>query len=160
MRHLRIIAFLLLLLLLLSCVAAKPFDILKGKVVKIQDGDTITILVGKTQHRIRLADIDCPEKKQAYGNKATQFTSDKVFGKTVKVQFTEKDFYGRILGTVYTPEGENLNEELLKAGLAWHYKQYSKDEKLAALEDDARLAKRGLWAENEPMAPWEFRRKK
>ena len=149
-----------LVVLLLLCLSAKPIKTLKGKVVKVQDGDTITVLVGKTEHKIRLADIDCPEKNQAYGQKAKQFTSDLVFGKKVKVQYKEKDRYQRILGTVYTSSGKNLNKELLKAGLAWHYKHFSKDKSLAALEEDARNAKKGLWADKNPTAPWNFRKKK
>lgn len=133
---------------------------LKGKVVKISDGDTITILVDNEQHRIRLDGIDCPEKKQAYGQKAKEFVSDLVFGDTVRIVWEEKDFFGRILGVVYNSDGVNVNEELLKAGLAWHYKQYNKDARLAELENAARKAKLGLWQDKNPTPPWEFRKAK
>lgn len=89
-----------------------------GKVISIQDGDTITVLKGKTSYRIRLDGIDCPEKNQAFGNKARQFTSDMVFGKEVLVKYQTKDRYGRYLGIVHAPGGKILNHELLKAGLA------------------------------------------
>ena len=129
-----------------------------GKVVGVSDGDTIKIMhLGKAE-KIRLTDIDCPERKQAYGKKAKQFTSKLVFGKEVTVMSKGKDRYGRTLGEVILPDGRSLNRELLKAGLAWHYKRYSKDEDLARIEDKARKEKRGLWAGVNPIAPWELRR--
>jgi micrococcal nuclease len=133
---------------------------LKGKVVSIQDGDTITILKDREQIRIRLFGIDCPEKKQAYGDIAKRFTSSLVFGKTVFVKYTGKDRYGRVLGTVFTKSGTNLNKELLKAGLAWHYKKYDDNPELARLENQARKARAGLWADPYPVPPWSYRHKK
>ena len=158
----RILFSLVLMLFLLACSTAstETGNVLRGKVVRVADGDTVTILVDETQHRIRLDGIDCPELKQAFGRKAKDFVSDLVFGETVKVVYEDTDFYGRILGVVYAPGGVNVNEELLKAGLAWHYKQYNKSEKLARLEDAARAAKKGLWADKNPMPPWEFRKSK
>jgi endonuclease YncB( thermonuclease family) len=133
--------------------------VITGRVVSIQDGDTITVLEGKTQYRVRLNGIDCPEKGQAFGNAAKQFTSDMVFGRVVKVKYKDKDRYGRYLGTV-TLGKRNLNQELVKAGLAWHYKAYSKDPVLAGLEVKARMDRAGLWADKHPEAPWEYRRQK
>jgi endonuclease YncB( thermonuclease family) len=78
----------------------------------------------------------------------------------VTVSYSKKDRYGRILGEVQLPSGKVLNEELLRAGYAWHYTQYSKDRKLAALEQEAREAGRGLWRERDPEPPWEFRKAK
>lgn len=149
-----------LTLILLTWSAAMEALVINGKVIKVQDGDTITILAGKTQHKIRLDGIDCPELHQAYGQKARQFTSTLVFGKKVKVLYKDKDRYGRILGTVFTMGGANLNHELMRAGLAWHYTQYSKDKKLAALEKAARKAGRGLWSDKSAIPPWQFRKKK
>nr|MBP7205720.1 thermonuclease family protein [Candidatus Cloacimonadota bacterium] len=103
--------------------------------------------------------VDCPEKGQAFGNVARQFTSDLAFNKAVKVKYTERDQYKRYLGTVYVGE-TNLNKELVRAGLAWHYKEYSDDPVMAALEIKARLKKKGLWSDPKPIAPWEFRRLK
>lgn len=135
-------------------------DRLKGKVVKVQDGDTVTVLVGRTQHKIRLQGIDCPEKAQPYGNVATKFTSDSVFGKTVTVKWDEKDRYGRILGDVIYDGKKSLSRELVKAGLAWHYKQYSDDPILAALEIKASAEGKGLWADKNPIPPWDWRKQK
>ena len=145
--------------ILLFCIAALPALVISGKVVKVQDGDTITVLEGKTQHRVRLDGIDCPELKQAYGQQAKQYTSILVFGKKVRVLYTDKDRYGRILGTVFTMGGANLNHELVRAGLAWHYTQFSSSKKLAALERAARKAGRGLWKDRDPIPPWQFRKR-
>jgi micrococcal nuclease len=131
----------------------------EGKVVSVSDGDTIKVMKDDKQVKIRLAAIDCPEKKQPYGQKAKQFTADMVAGKVVKVWQTDTDRYGRIIGFVFVGD-KNLNKELLSAGLAWHYKQYSRDPELAKLEFQARSANRGLWAEPDPVPPWEWRRLK
>jgi len=129
----------------------------EAKAVGISDGDTIKVLKDGKQVKIRLAAIDCPEKKPPYGQKAKQFTADMVAGKIVKVWETDIDRYGRIVGFVFFGD-KNLNKELLSAGLAWHYKYYSRDPELAKLEFEARSAKRGLWAEPDPVPPWEWRR--
>ncbi len=108
--------------------------------------------------RIRLHGIDCPEKRQAFGNRAKQFTSGRVFGKTVTVTVMDVDRYGRTVGEVILPDGKVLNHELVRAGLAWWYRKYAPDDgTLAQLEADARAAKRGLWADAEPVPPWEWR---
>jgi len=155
MVKIKVTFIIVLTVLMLACQA----KVINGKVVKVQDGDTITVLEGRTQHKIRLLGIDSPELGQAYGQKARQFTSTLVFGKQVKVIYSDKDQYKRVLGTVYTLGGANLNHELVRAGLAWHYTYYSKDKKLAALEKAARKARRGLWTDSDPIAPWQFRSK-
>ena len=148
-----------LVLILAALLAIRFLSVreINGRVVSIQDGDTITVLQGTTSYKVRLQGVDCPEKGQAFGNVAKQFTSDLVYDKTVKVKYEERDRYKRYLGTVYVGD-RNLNKELVQAGLAWHYKQYSKDPVLAALEVRARLDKKGLWSDPKPIAPWEFRR--
>lgn len=144
----------LLFLLLLS--ASTTFT---GKVIKITDGDTIVVLVkGNEQVKIRLEGIDCPESKQDFGNKAKQAVSDLCFGKEVKIVKSGEDNYGRTLGFIFVGD-VNVNKELLKQGLAWHYKQYNKDEEFAKLEKEARKMKIGLWSHSNPVAPWDFRKK-
>lgn len=143
--------------LIYAWITGKEGDRLTGTVVSVHDGDTITLLQGKTQYKIRLDGIDCPELGQAFGNNARQFTAEKVFQKKVSVYYTSKDRYGRYLGTVIGPEGRNLNRELLKAGLAWHYKRYNDDVILAGLESKARLDGIGLWADPHAIPPWEYR---
>ena len=132
----------------------EPFQ---ARVVGVSDGDTITVLYGTTEATVRLNGIDCPEKRQPFGARAKQLTSQLAFGKTVTVRPFGKDRYGRTLGEVVPPDGRALNQELVAAGMAWHYTQYSKDETLARLERQAREVRVGLWSEARPVAPWEFR---
>jgi hypothetical protein len=113
---------------------------------------------GKAE-KIRFYGVDCPEKRQAFGQKAKQFTSDAVFGKTVNVDPVTTDRYGRTVGLVYI-DGKCLNEQLIKSGFAWLYKQYC-DKPMCKdwqkLEQAARVSKVGLWSMPNPVAPWEFR---
>jgi endonuclease YncB( thermonuclease family) len=109
---------------------------------------------------ICLSGIDCPEKGQAFDKKAKQFTSGLVYGKEVTIHVLSKDRHGRIVADVVLPDGTNVSRELVKAGLAWWYRQYSKDGSLGALEEEARHAKRGLWADLNPIPPWEIRHPK
>ncbi len=127
------------------------------KVVGVSDGDTITVLHDGKAERIRLHGIDCPEKRQAFGNRAKQFTSTLVFGTTVTVQVMDRDRYGRTVGVVLLPDGRSLNHELVRAGLAWMYRRYTNDQGLSDLEEEARVARRGLWADANPVPPWAWR---
>ncbi len=131
-----------------------------GKVIKITDGDTIIVITENQQQiKIRLDGIDCPESKQDFGTRAKQAVSDLCFGKQVKVVYSGKDRYGRILGTVYIGN-KNINKELLRMGLAWHYKLFNKDKELAKLEQEARNKRIGLWSHPNPIPPWEFRKRR
>ena len=125
--------------------------------VGVSDGDTITVLAGTAQVKVRLNGIDCPERAQAFGAKARQLTAELAFGKRVTVRPSGHDRYGRVLGEVVLPDGRVLNEELVAAGMAWHYTRYSDDATLARLERRAREARVGVWSERRPVAPWEFR---
>jgi micrococcal nuclease len=127
-----------------------------GKVVGISDGDTITVLRGATPVKIRLDGVDCPESGQDFGRRAKQFTSALVFGKTVTVGSGGVDRYGRRIARV-DADGQDVSLALVKAGLAWHYKQYSNDPVLARAEVAARAQRAGLWSEPNAMAPWTFR---
>jgi len=129
-----------------------------GKVVGVSDGDTISVLHDGKAEKIRLYGIDCPEKGQAFGAKAKKFTSNKVFGKIVEVDPVTTDRYGRTIAWVNF-DGQSLNEALLSAGFAWHYKKYSSERHLAQLEDASRQNKLGLWADPHAIPPWEFRHK-
>ncbi len=131
-----------------------------AKVIGIKDGDTIEVLYQGKSETIRLLDIDCPEKKQAFGQKAKQFTSDLCFGKEVRIERNEKpDRYQRTLATVFVGK-ININEALVSAGLAWHFKQYSNNKTLARLESIAIKKKVGLWADHNPNPPWDYRKKR
>lgn len=131
----------------------------EATVVGVKDGDTIVVWDGKEQTTIRLEGVDAPEHNQAFGEKAKQFTSSMVFGKKVRIDGKQKDKYGRTIGEVYVGD-KSLNDELLIAGFAWHYKQYSKSTNKANAETVARALKHGLWADSKPIPPWEFRHEK
>lgn len=153
--------FLLIALILSSPAVA---DVLEGKVVGVSDGDTVKILtVEKREEKIRLQGIDAPEKKQAFGAKAKQFLSDQVFGQQVKVEFSKRDRYGRILGKI-VKAGKDVNLATLEAGMAWHYRFFAKDlpegdrAPYLQAEERARVAKLGLWIDKDPTPPWDFRR--
>ena len=141
-------------LLLIKVAFAVDFS---GKVVGITDGDTISVLHDGHAEKIRLDGIDCPENHQAFSSKAKQFTSNLAFGKTVTIKVKEKDKYGRTVGEVILPDGRSVNRELLRTGFAWWYREYSTDQSLGDLEEEARREKRGLWADVNPIPPWDFR---
>lgn len=129
-----------------------------GKVVGITDGDTMEMLIEGKGYKIRLAHIDAPEKKQAYGTKAKQYLSDLCYGKTATMTVTDVDRYGRNVAVVVLKDGTNVNKEMVKAGFAWWYYKYSNDRSYEKLEIEARNAKRGLWADKKPTPPWEWRK--
>lgn len=131
-----------------------------GKVTRIADGDTFTMMFDNGfEVRVRLNGIDSPERRQAYSNRAKQALSNLIFNKEVKVYYESTDRYGRVLGEVHI-DGINVNHEMVRLGMAWHYTHYSDDKTLAALEQEARKNKAGLWADPNPVPPWEFRSKK
>jgi endonuclease YncB( thermonuclease family) len=145
----------------LPCHAAQ----LTGKVVGISDGDTLTLLdSANVQHKIRLAGIDAPEKKQPFGEKSKRALSDCAYDKPAVIEYEKKDRYGRTVGKVLV-DGKDCNMRQISLGMAWHYKKYAGEqpaadrETYASLEQSARMQKRGLWAEQTAMAPWEFRKK-
>lgn len=153
MKNLHTILFILIFNLSFS-------QVITGRVVKVKDGDTIVILdESYKEHTIRVADIDCPEKSQAYGKKAKWFVSDQIFNKTVKVDVKNIDRYGRNIGNVFYDD-KNLSVELLKKGLAWHYKKYSKNKFYQSLEDKARKEKKGLFKDPNAVYPPEYRKRK
>lgn len=129
-----------------------------GTVVGVLDGDTIKVVHNLQEERIRLRGIDCPEKGQAYGQRAKQATSARVFGKEVTLRTFGKDRYGRTIAEVILPNGDNLNQILVKEGMCWWYRKYaSGNMTLEELETEARERRAGLWAEAQPMPPWEWR---
>lgn len=134
--------------------------ILKAKVVGIKDGDTVVVLDSlNNQTTLRLAEVDTPEKNQPFGTKAKQFTSDQIYLKTIKYVVTDTDRYGRSIAMIYYDEDNKyLSAEIIKAGMGWHYKRYSTSKELALLENIAKKNKIGLWVDNNPIAPWEFRK--
>ena len=135
---------------------------LKVKVIGVKDGDTVEVLYYQLPIVIRLEHIDAPEKKQPFGAVSKQKLSDLSFGKIVTLVSKGKkgnyDGRGRMIAEIYVNDKTNINKEMLKAGLAWHYKKYSKSEIYAHLENRARKNRVGLWADKNPIAPWNFRK--
>ena len=128
----------------------------EGLVVKIADGDTLTLLTSSNKKiKIRLAGIDTPEIKQPFGNKAKQALAKLVFQKKVQVEAQTKDRYGRTVGIIFV-DGLNVNYELVRQGMAWVYRKYTDDEIFYRLEAQAKTKKSGLWAEEKPIAPWNW----
>ena len=131
------------------------------KVIGIKDGDTFVVLMDGEDQVVRLAHIDCPEKKQPFGARAKAFVSDQAFGRYVSLAHNNKyDRNHRLIAEVILSDGRNLNKELLKNGLAWHFKKYSHDTTYAVLENKARRARVGVWSDHNPIAPWEWRQSK
>lgn len=159
---LRWLLMMLALLLSLSTFTVAASS-LTGKVIGVLDGDTIEVLdASKVTHRIRLTGIDAPEKAQAFGQRSKEHLSGLVFGRQVEVQGGKADKYGRTLGKVMV-QGVDANLEQVKTGMAWHYKQYaatqsvSDNDLYSSAEDRARSSHAGLWHDDQPMPPWEWR---
>jgi len=138
-------------------------DTRTGKVVKVTDCDTVTVLdSSNTQHKVRLQGIDAPERKQPYGRKSGKYLSEVVSGQVVVVDWSKRDRYGRIIGKVLL-DSQDMNLRQIEGGLAWHYKKYAREqseqdrESYAAAENEARAARIGLWQKPGPIPPWEWR---
>jgi endonuclease YncB( thermonuclease family) len=131
-----------------------------GKVIGVKDGDTVVVLDSLNyQTTLRLAEVDCPEKSQAFGTKAKQFTSDQIYLKQVKYIVNDIDRYGRSIAKIYYDNNKYLSEEIIRNGFGWQYKKYSTSKLLAKLEEEARKNKRGLWIDPNPIYPSDWRRK-
>lgn len=148
------------LLFLLAAATPGFAQSITGRVIGVYDGDSLTLLTAeKRQVKIRLFGIDAPELRQPFGARAKQHLSGLVFGKTVRAEVRDIDRYGRTVADVIVG-GVNVNQAMAAAGWAWWYVEYArKDAKLAALEQAARTARRGLWADAKPIPPWEWRKK-
>lgn len=157
----RLPAFTLALLAALHVLPAFAATELTGRVVGISDGDTLTLLTpDRRQTKVRLAEIDTPERRQPYGSRAREALADLAFRRQVRVVVAETDRYGRSVGKVYAG-GREVNAEMVRRGAAWVYERYNRDPRLPALQAEARAARRGLWAlpEAERLPPWEWRRR-
>ncbi|MDO5679157.1 MAG: thermonuclease family protein [Pelistega sp.] len=153
------IFFISLILSLLVTPQLAQAQTLLCKVVNVSDGDTINCLdKDKTQHRVRLSEIDAPERKQAFGQKARNYLRDLVIHKNVQIRVDGRDRYKRVLGTVYLNQ-RNINLEMVQSGYAWAYVRYLKDPAYTKAEAQARRLKRGIWAEGNAIYPEDFRRR-
>lgn len=132
-----------------------------GRVAAVTDGDTIEVMRDGMLVRVRLNGVDAPERKQLYGSETTQFTSELVLNKSVIVRVKDADRYQRLVADVILEDGRSLNQELVKAGWAWWYEEYAPmDELLQRLQREAQALKKGLWQQENPTPPWEFRKRK
>ena len=130
-----------------------------GKVVGVTDGDTFKLLEKDSiLHRVRVANIDCPEKGQPFGKKAKQFSSKALYLKTIQITVLNTDRYGRLIAFAFYDDDLNLSQELVRNGLAWNYDQYSDDAILIDLQKEAKKNKLGLWIDKNPVPPWEWRK--
>lgn len=129
-----------------------------AEVISIADGDTLTVLEDRKQVKIRLANIDAPERKQAFGNRSRQALAALCFRKQATYEVQDSDRYGRIVAVV-TCNGVNANRHQVETGMAWVYTRYNKDKTLPDLQQQAKQARRGLWRDADPVPPWEFRKK-
>jgi micrococcal nuclease len=150
--------FIFLGLFLLSMVAVAAQ--ISGKVIAVSDGDSFTILAeGNSKLKIRLHGIDAPEHGQDFSKRSHECLKQLIIGKAVQVDKRNIDRYGRTIAVVFV-NSINVNEEMLKAGMAWHYKEYDKTTRWAALEQNARNSRVGLWSQPSPIAPWDYRKQK
>ena len=152
--------------ILLFQAQAYASETLHGRVVRIADGDTLTVLDdSRVQHRVRLAGIDAPERAQAFGNRSRQSLGFLVMNKYVVVEYGKSDRYGRIVGKVLVARSD-ANLAQIQAGMAWHYKEYQREQTphdvkaYAEAEAQAREKRAGLWADKDPIPPWSFRKAK
>ncbi|MBE9610167.1 thermonuclease family protein [Chitinilyticum litopenaei] len=139
--------------------------VLQGEVVGVSDGDTVTLLgEGRVEYKLRLAYIDSPEKKQAFGQQAKKSLSDMVYRQQIEATITDVDRYGRGVAELRL-NGRYVNLEQVAAGYAWVYRQYAKKDlsagelrEFVAAEEAAKAAQRGLWQDGSPTPPWQWRR--
>ena len=143
--------------LLLIGVTSNAYADFTGKVVNVADGDTITVLRDRTQVKVRLLEIDAPEKAQAFGEKSKQSLSDLCFNKTAALDDKGKDRYGRTLARVYC-DGVDANAEQVRRGMAWVFDRYVTDRSLYVVQEEAKAFKRGLWKDLNPLPPWDWRK--
>lgn len=139
-------------------------ETLTGRVVGIADGDTLTLLdTSKTQHKIRLAGIDSPEKGQPFGQHCKKSLSDLAYDRVATVESTKLDRYGRVIGKVLIDD-RDVNLEQIRVGCGWHYKKYQNEQSLEdrlsynSAEESARASRVGLWADKDPVPPWDWRK--
>ncbi len=156
----------LLAFCVLQCASLSAFAQLTGRVVRVADGDTITVSTSdRVHHRIRLDGIDAPERTQPYSQISRKNLAAMVDGQQVTVTSSKTDRFGRMVGVVRTAQRSDVGLEQIKAGLAWHFRRYEQEQtsenraSYAAAEAIAKAAKLGLWRDPAPVPPWEFRAK-
>jgi micrococcal nuclease len=128
-----------------------------AKVIAVMDGDTVLVLRGAQKIKVRMANIDAPEKDQAFGKQSRDSLLEMVGKKQVQIDSQAVDQYGRVVGLIKV-DGRDVNQEQVKRGMAWEYSHYHTDKTYIGLQSDAQQARRGLWAQTSPQAPWQWRK--
>jgi endonuclease YncB( thermonuclease family) len=129
----------------------------QGRIVSLSDGDSVRILSPQNlQFHLRLTGIDAPERGQAFGQRAREALGQMVFEKDVRAELRSRDRFGRLRADLYVGD-LHVNREMIRQGFAWHYTQFDSRQELADAETEARRARRGLWQDAAPIAPWDFR---
>ncbi len=146
------------LLALCCCIAlSAQAETFTAKVIVVMDGDTVMVLRDGRKIKIRLANIDAPEKAQPFGKQSRDSLLEMVGKKNVQIDSQAVDQYGRLIGLI-SVDGFDVNQEQVKRGMAWEYSHYHRDASYRALQSEARQAQRGLWGQYNPQAPWEWRK--
>lgn len=143
-------------LFILGSLHAACADTFSAKVIAVMDGDTVLVLRDHTQIKVRLAEIDAPEKTQAFGEQSRQSLADLILRKQVRVDSQTTDTYGRLVALIKLDD-LNINHEQIRRGMAWASSRSNKGKTLLALQNDAQKARRGLWAQTDPIPPKEWR---
>ena len=154
--------YLILSALLVFCLPSYG-DQYEAKVIKVIDGDTVWVKAENKHIKIRLSYIDAPELKQTFGIRSKNFLTELILNKYVQINANKKDRYNRHLGEIYihnSNESIFVNAKMIKSGNAWIYKTYRDNSYLKNLENYARINKKGLWKEQDVIAPWDYRRNK
>ena len=166
MRNLSIIWFVLLFISIIACTSKsgklpllEKGSTVSGKVISIIDGDTYDVLIHDNKTiRVRMEGIDAPEKGMPFYKVSKKYLSNLCFGKQVTMKITGEDQHDRVLAFAYLVDGKELSQEMIKAGLAWHFKKYNSDSELSEFEREAKTLRKGLWIDENPMSPWENRK--
>lgn len=146
------------ILLMFFFLQSNAQTIVKGRAVRILDGDTFELLVNeKFLYKIRMADIDAPEKGQDFGQVAKQTLAALLMKKPLTVKYDALDRNQRLIGHVFV-QNEHINLKMVEKGMAWHFKKYSKDETFARAENIARRQRSGLWSQPNAIPPWDYRK--
>jgi len=143
---------------LVCCLSwAAQAETFEAYVIAVIDGDTVLVLRDKQKIKLRLADIDAPEKAQPFGQRSLEYLKSRVNKKVVQVESRAIDQYGRTVATL-TLDHVDLNREQVRQGMAWEYSFHHSNQTFIALQLEAQQAKRGLWQQASPQAPWEWRK--
>ena len=143
---------------LFCCLAlSAQAETFSAQVIMVMDGDTVMVLRDGQKIKIRMANIDAPEKAQSFGQQARDSLQEMIGKKQVKIDSQAVDQYGRIVGVI-SLDGRNVNREQVRRGMAWEYSHFHSDRTYIGLQNDAQQARRGLWSQSNPQAPWEWRK--